>query len=124
MKPARFEAQGLTGYAVCIHHLTDRSPMTLTKRQIAEDVSKIGFTQQGSRVVLETLIEIIKRTLENGEDILIRGFGKFCVRQNRFNGRRGFGGAALSVEDRMVVFRFSPCFLQKINNGVGEDRPQ
>jgi integration host factor subunit alpha len=40
---------------------------------------KIGLPQKESSEVVETLIEIIKSTLEYGEDILISGFGKFCV---------------------------------------------
>jgi len=36
---------------------------------------------------IETLLEIIKRTLEDGKDILISGFGKFCVKEK--HARRG-----------------------------------
>jgi len=32
---------------------------------------------------VESLLEIIKQTLESGEDVLISGFGKFCVRDKK-----------------------------------------
>jgi len=31
--------------------------------------------------VVESLLEVIKKTLENGEDVLISGFGTFCVKE-------------------------------------------
>ncbi len=35
----------------------------------------------------ETLFELIKQSLQNGEDVLISGFGKFSVKEKR--ARRG-----------------------------------
>jgi integration host factor subunit alpha len=32
---------------------------------------------------VESLLEIIKQTLESGEDVLISGFGKFCLKDKR-----------------------------------------
>ena len=56
--------------------------MTLTKVQIVESIcNQIGFTQKKSSEIIETLLEIIKSTLESGEDVLISNFGKFCVKQ-------------------------------------------
>ena len=55
--------------------------MTLTKLDIIEDLAKTEFTRKRSVEVLENLLEIVKRTLESGEDILISGFGKFCVKE-------------------------------------------
>jgi integration host factor subunit alpha len=49
--------------------------MTLTKAAIIETVAeKIGYTKNQSSDMIETLLEIIKRTLESGEDVLISGF--------------------------------------------------
>ena len=49
--------------------------MTLTKAQIIEEIStKDGFTKKKSIEIVETLIDIIKSTLESGDDVLISGF--------------------------------------------------
>ncbi|KPA15228.1 Integration host factor subunit alpha [Candidatus Magnetomorum sp. HK-1] len=54
--------------------------MTLTKNIIITEITnKLGFTKHDSAGILEKVLEIIKKTLENGEDVLISGFGKFCV---------------------------------------------
>jgi integration host factor subunit alpha len=58
--------------------------MTLTKIQIVESVhNQTGFPKKESSEIVETLLEIIKSTLESGEDVLVSGFGKFCVKEKR-----------------------------------------
>ena len=60
---------------------------TLTKARIVEAVvENNGYTQQKAFETVEILLELIKSTLENGEDVLISIFGKFCVKKR---GRRG-----------------------------------
>ncbi|MCP4747902.1 MAG: integration host factor subunit alpha [Desulfobacteraceae bacterium] len=61
--------------------------VTLTKAQIVEIIAKNGYIRNQSTKVIEDLIEIIKQGLEDGEDLLICGFGKFCV--NNKKERRG-----------------------------------
>ena len=60
-------------------------PMTLTKATIIEklqdELGSDGFTKSKSSEVIETLLTIMKDTMEKGEDILISGFGKFQVRE-------------------------------------------
>ncbi len=54
--------------------------MTLTKVQIVESIhNQIGLPKNKSTEIVETLLEIIKKTLASGEDVLISNFGKFCV---------------------------------------------
>lgn len=54
--------------------------MALTKAGIIEAVqTEIGFTGHQATEIVENLIELIKSTLESGEDVLVSGFGKFCV---------------------------------------------
>jgi len=58
--------------------------MTLTKAQIVDRIrDETGITRNESAELVETLLEFIKGTLESGEDVLISGFGKFCVREKR-----------------------------------------
>ncbi len=56
--------------------------MTLTKAQMVETIqNQTGFPKNRSLEIVETLLEIIKSTLESREDVLISGFGRFCVRE-------------------------------------------
>ena len=94
--------------------------MTLTKAQIVESVQNhLGFTKNRSTDLVETLLEIIKNTLENGEDVLISGFGKFCVKDKKERrGRNPANGQDLILSPRKVVtFKCSGVLREKINNG-------
>ena len=58
--------------------------MALTKADIVEKVqTEIGFTSHKSTKLVESLLELIKFTLTSGEDVLVSGFGKFCVQETR-----------------------------------------
>ena len=57
---------------------------TLTKARIAEAVVETnGYTHQKAFETVEIMLEFIKRSLEAGEDVLISGFGKFCVKKKK-----------------------------------------
>ena len=92
--------------------------MTLTKAHIAKTIhDRLDFTNDRSAQLVDSLLEIIKETLENGEDILISGFGKFWVREKRERrGRNPQTGEDLMLGERRVVrFRCSPRLRDKIN---------
>ncbi|MBT8341080.1 MAG: integration host factor subunit alpha [Desulfatitalea sp.] len=94
--------------------------MTLTKAQIVDIIhEELPFPKNKSTEVVEGLIEIIKRTLEDGEDVLISGFGKFCVKKKRE--RRGrnpaTGNDLILAQRRVVTFKCSGKLREKINNG-------
>ena len=55
---------------------------SLTKAKIIDAVAESnGYTHKKSIETVETVLELIKRSLESGEDVLISGFGKFSVKQ-------------------------------------------
>ncbi len=92
--------------------------MTLTKANIVEAAAdQIGYTKNQSFEVIETLLEIIKRTLESGDDVLVSGFGKFCVRtKHERRGRNPATGEDMMLEPRKVVtFNCSRKLRDKIN---------
>ncbi len=94
--------------------------MTLTKSEIVETVAESnGFTKKKSVETVETLLEIIKRTLETGEDVLVSGFGKFCIKNKRDRkGRNPATGGTMMLKSRKVVtFRCSGKLREKVNNG-------
>ena len=92
--------------------------MALTKNDIVTSIHELGFTKKKSVEVIETLLEIIKSTLEKGEDVLISGFGKFCVKdKKKRRGRNPATGADLILRERKVVtFKCSGKLRNKINS--------
>ena len=92
--------------------------MTLTKADIVEAiVEQNGFTLKKSTDTVETLLEIIKSTLESGEDVLLSGFGKFCVKQKEARrGRNPSTGEPMMLPPRKVAtFKCSGKLRDKIN---------
>ena len=92
--------------------------MALTKVQIVDSIcNQIGFTQKRSSEIVETLLEIIKSTLESGEDVLISNFGKFCVKQKEERkGRNPATGDSMMLASRKIVtFNCSGKLRDKIN---------
>ena len=92
--------------------------MTLTKIQIVELIqNQTSFSKSRSSEILETLLEIIKSTLASGEEVLVSGFGKFCVKEKRERkGRNPATGEDLILEPRKVVtFRCSGKLRETVN---------
>ena len=79
--------------------------MPLTKAQIVESVqNQIGFPKNRSSEIVETLLEIMKSTLASSEDVLVSGFGKFCVREKKKGrGRNPATGEDMMLSPRKVV---------------------
>jgi len=93
--------------------------MTLTKAKIVDTVhNELGFPKNRSAELIEILLEQIKATLGRGEDVLISGFGKFCVKEKKE--RRGrnpaTGDDMMLVQRRVVTFRCSHLLREKINH--------
>ena len=93
--------------------------MVLTKAKIIEAVAEQnGVPKNRSSKVVESLLELIKSTLESGEDVLISGFGKFCVREK--NARRGrnpaTGDDMMMPPRRVVTFRCSRQLRDRIQD--------
>jgi integration host factor subunit alpha len=92
--------------------------MTLTKIQIVESVqNQTGFSKNKSSEIVETFLEIIKSTLGSAEDVMISGFGKFCVKEkNERKGRNPATGDDLMLAPRKVVtFKCSGKLRDRIN---------
>jgi len=92
--------------------------MTLTKIQIVESIhNETGLPKNKSTEIVETFIEIIKKTLASGEDVMISNFGRFCVKEKaERKGRNPATGDDLMLEPRKVVtFRCSGKLRDKVN---------
>ena len=102
--------------------------MTLTKDEIVKDLNQYKWLFKGDEAynVVESLLEIIKRSLESGEDIMISGFGKFFVKEKKKRrGRNPQTGEGMDLDARRVVlFRCSGVLKDKINGDWDINRPR
>ena len=91
---------------------------SLTKADIVDAVAeRNGYTRKKSIEIVEILLELIKQSLESGEDVLISGFGKFCVKnKKKRRGRNPATGKDLILSPRKVVtFKWSGQLKEKLN---------
>jgi integration host factor subunit alpha len=94
--------------------------MALTKNALAEAVqAENGLLLKQSREAVEIVLDIMKRSLAAGEDVLISGFGKFEVKQKGARkGRNPATGGELLLRPRKVVtFKISGKLKEKLNGG-------
>ena len=92
--------------------------MSLTKDSLMHSVHhKLDIPKTKSGKLVESLLEIVKTRLENGEDVIISRFGKFCVKsKNKRRGRNPATGEDLMLgSKRVVTFRCSPALRDRIN---------
>jgi integration host factor subunit alpha len=92
--------------------------VALTKSDLVETIySQLEFSKKDSIELVESVISILKHTLETGEDVKISGFGKFEVKKK--NGRRGrnpkTGETLLLDARRVVTFKPSSVLRERIN---------
>jgi integration host factor subunit alpha len=92
--------------------------MALTKNLIVEQVQEqLGFPKNQSVDITESLLELIKSSLEAGDDVLVSGFGKFCVKDKaeRKGRNPATGEDAILPARRVVTFKCSGRLRDKIN---------
>jgi len=90
----------------------------MTKADLAERIySELGFTKKEATELVESVLSIMKSTLESGEKLKISGFGNFEVKQKKDRrGRNPHTGEALTIEARRITtFKPSAVLKQAIN---------
>lgn len=100
------------------HSTTEITRMALTKMDLIDRVStKLGLLRNKSSESVESVIKIIKSTLGSGEDLLISGFGKFCVKEKgeRKGRNPATGENAILPARRVVTFKCSGKLRDKVN---------
>jgi len=92
--------------------------MTITKALLTDFVyNHSNFQKKQSIQIVDSLLEIIKRTLSSGEDVMITGFGKFIVNEkDSRKGRNPQTGADLQLDARrVVIFKCSGILKRELN---------
>ena len=95
--------------------------MALTKAEIAERLfTDVGLSKGGSKEMVETFFEEIRKSLESGEQVKISGFGNFDLRdKNERPGRNPKTGEDIPISARRVV-TFRPG--QKLKSRVEDSQ--
>ena len=92
--------------------------MPLTKTDLIQVVAQEAVLpkRKATRYV-NKILEIMKTTLASGDDVLITGFGKFCVREKSERlGRNPATGDPMMLSARRVVsFRCSGKLRERCN---------
>ena len=90
----------------------------MTKADIVERIyEKVGFSKKEATDIVESIFEIIKKRLENGEKVKISGFGNFVINTKRpRKGRNPQTGEEIVISGRRVLsFKPSPVLKKSIN---------
>ena len=92
--------------------------MTLKKRDIIDNIlMEIPMPRREAQDIVETIIEIIKDKLAVGEEVLVSGFGKFCVQEKKERmGRNPATDSEMILPKRKIVtFKCSKILKNRMN---------
>ncbi|BET97061.1 integration host factor subunit alpha [Enterobacter hormaechei] len=97
--------------------------MALTKAEMSENLfEKLGISKRDAKDLVEMFFEEVRRSLENGEQVKLSGFGNFDLRdKNQRPGRNPKTGEDIPITARRVV-TFRPG--QKLKNRVEKALPK
>lgn len=86
----------------------------MTKADIIENTyEKVGISKKETAKVVQSIFDIIKETLEGGENVKVSGFGNFMVRQKKTRrGRNPQTGEEIEISARKVI-TFKPSNVLK-----------
>jgi integration host factor subunit alpha len=102
----------------CVVSQKGTPSMALIKSHLISAIAEQnGFTKKKSTEADETILEIINSTLTSGKNILISGFGIFCVKEIRERRRRNpaTGEDMILGSRRVVTFKCSGKLRDKID---------
>lgn len=91
----------------------------MTKADIVEKIyEKVGFSKKESAELVETVFDLIKSTLEDGDKIKIAGFGNFVVKEKSDRrGRNPQTGEEITIVARKILtFKPSQVLKSAINS--------
>ncbi|MDX9821290.1 MAG: integration host factor subunit alpha [Syntrophales bacterium] len=91
----------------------------MTKIDIIQDVyEQLGFSKKDSAKIVESVFDIMKDRLSQGEKIKISGFGNFVVKEKKSRrGRNPQTGQEIEITARRVLTFKSSQVLRKALNG-------
>ncbi len=95
--------------------------MSVTKKNIVDEISvRTGLTQVDCGIVIEELFATISRTLVDGNNIEIRGFGSFKLKKrNAHLARNPRSGEKVEIKAGIKpIFQASRELKNRVNKGI------
>lgn len=89
----------------------------MTKAEIAKVVhERVGLSKKESGQIVDVVLNVVHKSLEQGEDVKISGFGHFIIRNKRpRRGRNPKTGDEITISSRRVVtFRASQLLKKQV----------
>ena len=90
----------------------------MTKADMVELVyEQIGVSKREAARVVETIFDVVKETLERGENVKISGFGSFNIQHKKpRRGRNPQTGEEITISARRVLsFKVSNVLREQLN---------
>ena len=95
----------------------------ITKKDIVEDISaRTGLTQVDTKAIVECFLDSIIKAMSNGNNIEIRGFGRFKIKERKERlARNPRTGESVKVDAGIKPFFEASRELTKLLNDVVSD---
>ena len=96
--------------------------MALTKADMAERLfDELGLNKREAKEMVEKFFEVIRVSLENGEQVKLSGFGNFDLREKKQRpGRNPKTGEEIPISARRVVtFKAGQKLKQRVEAYAG-----
>ena len=93
--------------------------MSMTKIDIIDSIyQKLGISKKDCVKIVESVFDVIKDDLNNGNDVMISGFGKWTVKEKKKRkGRNPQTGKEMMIDARRVVtFKSSTVLRNGLNS--------
>lgn len=92
--------------------------MTMTKAGLVDSVyDRVGVSKKDAGDYVDIVLEMMKETLESGDELKVSGFGKFEVRHKGERiGRNPQSGVEIMIPKRKVLrFKVSQVLKDELN---------
>ena len=89
----------------------------MTKIEIVREIaSKTGLPTKDVMVVVESLMDTIKSSMENGEEVFLRGFGSFIIKHRADKTARNISKNTTVIVPAHDIPAFRPAkeFMDKL----------
>ena len=92
----------------------------MTKIELVREIaSKTGLSTKDAMVVVESLMDTIKSSMENGEEVFLRGFGSFIIKRRAEKTARNISKNTTVIIPAHDIPAFRPAkeFMEMVSKG-------
>ncbi len=89
----------------------------MTKIELVREIAaKTGLSTKDAMVIIESLMETIKTSMTNGEEVFLRGFGSFIIKHRADKTARDISKNTTVIVPAHDIPAFKPAkeFLDKV----------